>query len=117
MATPEIMLISFPLLVVLALLHKARRRSLVIHGRVASKRMRDHQNLGESIVAKLWMAKLGRTKFWVPCLCGVPNLGGAKFWVPCLCGVPNLGGAKFWVPCLCGVPNLGGAKFWVQCSC
>ena len=46
MATPEIMLISFPLLMVLALLHKARRRSLVIHGRVASKRMRDHQNLG-----------------------------------------------------------------------
>ena len=44
MATPEIMLISFPLLVVLALLHKARRRSLVIHGRVASKRMRDQVN-------------------------------------------------------------------------
>ena len=101
MATPEIMLISFPLLVVLALLHKARRRSLVIHGRVASKRMHDHQNLGESIVAKLWMAKLGRTKFWVPCLCGVPNLGGAKFWVPSLSGVPNLGGAKFWAQCSC----------------
>ena len=72
----------------------------MIHGHVDWKKM-CNQNLGESIGAKFWMAKLGRTKFWVPCLCGVPNLGGSKFWVPCLCGVPNLGGAKFWVQCSC----------------
>ena len=54
MATAEIMPTSFPVLVILALLHKARRcslRSRGIHGHMAWKTNCD-QNLGDSIVAK-----------------------------------------------------------------